>query len=59
MTKSKLVAGMDFKDLSMFNDSLLAKKTWRLLKKKSRFPLVETVQSKILPKLFDFRSEGF
>ena len=59
MTKSKLVGGMGFKDLSTFNDSLLAKQTWRLLKKKkSRFPLVQTVQSKILPELFDF-GKGF
>lgn len=31
MTKSKLVGGMRFRDLAMYNDSLLAKKSWRLL----------------------------
>ena len=35
MTKSKMVSGMGFRDLAMFNDSLLAKQAWWLLNNKT------------------------
>ena len=35
MTKSKIVGGMGFRDLALYNDSLLAKHAWHLLHNKT------------------------
>lgn len=48
MTKSKLVGGMGFGDFSMFNDSLLPKQTWRLLKNPDSL-LSEVLKVKYFP----------
>ena len=41
LTKSKLEGGVEFRDIAMFNDSLLAKQVWWLLKNSdSLFPKV-------------------
>ena len=34
LCKPKIEGGMDFKDLGMFNDALLAKQAWRLMHNK-------------------------
>lgn len=37
MTKSKMEGGIGFRELALFNDSLLAKQTWQLLHNKPFF----------------------
>ena len=56
LTKSKLDGGMGFRDLALFNDSLLAKQAWRLIHNKDSF--LQNIQGKIFPSLFFHGSQG-
>ena len=50
MTKSKLVEGMGFQDLALYNDSLLEKQAWHLLQDRKSF--LSSFQGSVFPSLF-------
>lgn len=48
ITKSKLVGGMRFRDLALYNDSLLVKQAWRLLHDR-KSPFYRVFKAKFFP----------
>ena len=71
LTKSKTIGGMGFRDLALFNDSILAKQPWRLLNEKAYlfykvfkaifFPnssIMEAADSRLVPMLGRVSSMG-